>query len=235
MSPSQRDAPGPKATELFAGELREQILSGSLAANTPLREEELAARSGLSRHTVRAALAVLAEERLVVSEAYRGSRVASFDTESAVGLQQLRGALEAEAVRMLHERHGSGWPAEVRAPILSAIADLARTEAQGDWLAVTRAHSAMHVALVEAAGSARITEAYRRLESETLLLITQLRINYPSGSLEQEHRAYLEAVQRGDTDAVRAHLAHTTELVRRATGGASGGAAGGITSGSAPR
>lgn len=216
MCPSPRNSPGPKATDLLADALREQILSGTREAGTPLREEDLAAQHGVSRHTVRAALAQLAEERLLTSEPYRGSRVTSFDLDSAIALQQLRGALEAEAVRMLHERHGAQWPAEVSAPILAAIDALANAEHDGDWLAVTRAHSAVHVSLVEAAGSPRITEAYRRLESETLLLITQLRINYPSGSLEQQHRIYLGAAQCGDTDAIREHLQSTIELVRAA-------------------
>lgn len=219
MSPRRREAPpGPKAPDLLAERLRDQILGGVLEAGSPLREEDLAQSYGLSRHTVRAALARLADERLLRSEPYRGARVRDFDTAEAIALQELRGALEAEAARILQQRHGARWPSEVRAPILASIELLARAEAGGDWLAVTRAHSAMHLALVAAAGSERITEAYRRLDSETLLLLTQLRLGYPAGSLEPEHREYFEAVQRGEIEAVHAHLAQTIELVRSARG-----------------
>lgn len=56
--------------------LREQIVSGELADGQQLpREEELAKRLGISRVTVRLALAELAEEGLLVRQRGRGTRV----------------------------------------------------------------------------------------------------------------------------------------------------------------
>ena len=43
-------APGPRAADLVADAVRAGILSGELAPGTPLREEELSATHGVSRH-----------------------------------------------------------------------------------------------------------------------------------------------------------------------------------------
>ncbi|MCO7222507.1 GntR family transcriptional regulator, partial [Klenkia sp. PcliD-1-E] len=97
--PRRRDVPpGPTAVDRLADDLRRQVLAGVLPAGRAVREEELAAATGASRHTVRAALARLADERLLVAEPYRGVRVTAFADDDVVGLQELRGALESAAV-----------------------------------------------------------------------------------------------------------------------------------------
>ncbi len=217
MSPRRRDRePGPTAAAALTDLLRARILAGSPGPGEALREEELAREHDLSRHTVRAALASLAAERLVETVPYRGARVASLDDAELVALQELRGALEAEAVRILRDRHGSGWPAAVTGPLDAALADLTAVDAASDWPAAARAHAAFHRALVAAAGSPRITEAYARLDSEMLLLLTHLRPGYPAASLGDEHRDYLAAVQRDGGEVVRAHLAGSTAQIRSA-------------------
>lgn len=227
MPPRGREAArGPTATEALVDALRVRILEGDVAPGEPLREEELAHRYALSRHTVRAALAVLGSERLVEVVAYRGARVAALDDDALVALQQLRGALESEAVRILGTRHGESWPAAVLGPVAASINALADAEASGDWQRTTRAHAEVHRTLVAAAASPRITDAYVRLESEILLLLTHVRPDYPPGAIAAEHRAYLDAVRRGGGAAVRAHLAHSTDLIRaarRPRGGGDGG------------
>lgn len=216
MAPRRREAPpGPTTAAALADDLRRRILSGDPGPGAPLREEGLARAHGVSRHTVRSALAVLAAERLVVVEPYRGARVASLDDAALVALQELRGALEAEAVRLLRERHGEAWPAAVLAPVEAALARLERADGAdpGDWPETARAHAAVHRALVSAAGSPRITEAYERLDSEILLLLLHVRPHYPRGSLTAEHRAYVAATRRRGEAEVRAHLAHSTALI----------------------
>lgn len=215
MPEDPRTAPKPTATALLVDELRSEILGAKRLPGTPLREEELARSSGHSRHTVRSALSQLAAERLVQFIPYRGARVSSLSEEEAEDLQALRGALEAEAVRRLHERHGDRWPEQVLEPVMASVRALGAAERGGEWLDITRAHAEVHRALVEAAGSPRICEAYEQLNSETLLLLTGVRAHYPSGSLTREHLAYLREIQSGDGAVVRQHLQHTAELVRQ--------------------
>lgn len=212
--PSQPD-PRPTAQSQLVDQLRERILDGTLPTGTPLREESLAQTFTHSRHTVRSAISQLASERLVKFVPFRGARVAELTDTEVEDLQALRGALESEAIRKLHERHGSRWPKATLAPILEAIEKLAEAEADGDWFTINRAHAAVHNAIVREANSARISETYEQLTSETLLLLAGLSTHYPMGSLESEHRAFLEQIQCGDGSVVRDHLGHTTELIRK--------------------
>jgi len=216
--PRRREAgPGPTASTRLVDDLRRQVLAGELPAGRPLREEDLAAATGASRHTVRAALARLADERLVVAEPYRGVRVTAFAAADVVALQELRGALEGEAVRLLQAAHGTAWPAAVLAPARAAVAALAALTGE-DWPTVATAHAAVHTALVAAAGSPRITEAYARLHSEVLLLLVHVRPAYDVPSLAAEHADHLEQVQRRGPDAVREHLAASTAVLLAARG-----------------
>ena len=191
----------------LADELRLRVLSGNLEPGAPLREEALAEEYDLSRHTVRRALERLVAQRLLVSEAYRGVRVTSFTDADVVALQQLRTALESEAVRLIRAEHGGSWPDELLAPLDAAV-DRLGTDASPE-----QAHSAFHRALVAAAGSPRITEAYERLDTEMLLFLRQLRSQYDPALLCTEHRDYLAGVQRTGEEAVRHHLAHATTML----------------------
>ena len=217
MSPRRRDhAPGPTAAAILTETLRSRILSGETPPGTPLREEELADRYGVSRHTVRSALAALAAERLVASMPYRGARVAQLDDAALVALQDLRGALESEAVHLVRERHGERWPSAVMAPIDAALRTLAAADADGEWQRTTQAHAAVHQAIVAAADSPRITRAYAQLDAEILLLLNHIRPDYPSGRLAPEHRRDIDAMRRHGGSAVRDHLARSTALIRAA-------------------
>jgi DNA-binding GntR family transcriptional regulator len=205
-----------------AASVRAGILSGALAPGTPLREEAAAAEYGVSRHTVRAAFQRLVVERLAVAEAYRGVRVASFDRAQVVALQQLRAALEVEAVRIAGERFGEEWPEEAVAPARAALDRLEQLASQAgdadadatvDWLEVERIHADFHRALVEASASPRIIETHAALGSELLLFLLHVRPHYTLDSLIAEHRTLLDEVPTRGGDAVREHLEHSTQLL----------------------
>lgn len=202
--------PAPTAVERVADAVRAEILSGELPADAPLREEAAAARYGVSRHTVRAAFQRLVAERLAVALPYRGVRVASFDRDTIVALQQLRAALEVEAVRIARQRYGSDWPDAALAPARDA---LERLGASADWLEAERVHADFHRALVAASESPRIIEAHAALGSELLLFLLHVRPHYTIESLVVEHRDLLDAVQSEGPEAVREHLEHSTRLL----------------------
>jgi len=205
-------AAGPAATAVdrVADAVRAEILTGALPADAPLREEAASARYGVSRHTVRAAFQRLVAERLAVAMPYRGVRVASFDRETIIALQQLRAALEVEAVRIAGRRFGREWPERVLGPARDALDRLA---ASADWLEAERVHAEFHHALVAASGSPRIIEAHGALGAELLLFLLHVRPHYTLGSLVAEHRALLDEVQSRGPDALRDHLEHSTRLL----------------------
>lgn len=194
------------------------MLSGRRGPGQPLREEQLAARFGVSRHTVRSALALLVAERLLTAEAYRGVRVSTFDTDQLLELQQLRTALECEAVHVAT----AGGPVD-RSGIVPAIDRLAEVEAAArDWVAVERAHAQVHQAIVDSARSTRLSAAYRTLEGELALLLLHTRGTYSSRDLAHEHRELLDAIDSSGPTAIRSHIAESTRslLEHRACGGA---------------
>jgi DNA-binding GntR family transcriptional regulator len=204
------------AASKLATTLRERILEGSYARGQSLREEHLADEFGLSRHTVRTALAALAAERLVHSAPYKGVEVTKLDDEEIRAMQDLRCALESEAVRILNSRHAGGWPLAVRQPIQSKIARLREIEASDaqSWRLLEAAHAAVHQAIVDAAGSPRISEASRSLESEVRLLLAGAHEHYEATGLADDHEAYLTLLEHNGPAAVRAHLdALTAHLV----------------------
>jgi len=209
MSPRRRDGePGPTASTRLADELRQQILRGDLVPGTALREEALAERHSLSRHTVRTALALLTAERLLTQVPYQGIRVRTFTAADLVASQQLRCALESEAVRILRDIHGSSWPGEVTAPVEAALDELERVAdlSPDDWPSLARAHAAVHRAIVAASRSPRIEETYALLDSEMLLLLVNMRPTYAAADLVSEHRAYLREAAEEGPDAVRRHI-----------------------------
>lgn len=213
MSPASRStASGPTAARALAATLRAQVLAGVLAPGTPLREQALADAHGVARHTVRTALATLAAERLVTTEEYRGARVARLTDPEVRSLQDLRAALESEAVRLITARHGTPWPDDVLAPVRRALDDLATADPD-DWPAVEHAHAAVHLALVAVAGSPRLTDAYAALGAEVALLLLHARHGYDVPALVAEHAAYVDDVQRRGPAAVRAHLTHLADLL----------------------
>lgn len=191
----------------LADELRRQVLSGRLAPDTPMREEALSREHGLSRHTVRRALERLVAERLLVSQPFRGVRVTSFSDADVVAMQQLRSALESEAVRLIRVEHGDAWPDDLVAPLAESVARL------GTASSVEQAHADFHRRLVAAAGSPRITEAYEALDTQMLLFLRQLRFHYDAQSLCVEHDAYLQDVRQFGEAAVRTHLEQSTAVL----------------------
>ena len=62
--------------ERVADALREQLLSGAIAPGAPMRDVDLSARAGVSRTTVREALAALVREGLLTHSLHHGTEVA---------------------------------------------------------------------------------------------------------------------------------------------------------------
>lgn len=217
-----RDGSAVTAVERVTALLRDEILSGALGPDAPLREELWAARLGVSRHTVRAAFQRLVAEHLAVAEPYRGVRVTSFDDRQILALQQLRAALEVEAIRIAFERFGGTLPEAVLAPARAAVDAMESLGSGADqpgeapdvaWLQVERLHADFHSALVAASGSPRIIEMHTAIGSELLLFILHARTHYSVASIVEEHRRLLDELPARGPEALRAHLEHSTRLL----------------------
>lgn len=76
-------------------EIRAAILNGTLPAGSRIRQEDLAARLGVSREPVRKALIVLEQEGLILNVGNRGAIVAPLDLPLISEIYELRAALES--------------------------------------------------------------------------------------------------------------------------------------------
>jgi DNA-binding GntR family transcriptional regulator len=94
---------GQELYERVVATLRPAILSGALPKGMRLIEEEIAARLGVSRGPVREALAVLAQEGLVMLQPRRGATVAGITERDIHELYDLRLLLESRAVELAVE------------------------------------------------------------------------------------------------------------------------------------
>src|ERR687890_517916 len=85
--------------ERVADELRRALFNGEVEAGTPLREQALVDAMGVSRSTVREALAVLVAEGLATREPNRGVHVTALDPGAVHDVCAARAVLEVAGVR----------------------------------------------------------------------------------------------------------------------------------------
>jgi DNA-binding GntR family transcriptional regulator len=189
----------------LAGLLRARILDGDLEPGRRLVERELVEDYDVARHTLRSALRRLEADGLVTVEPNRGARVAKLEPADLAELFALRLALEREAAHLALERGGGRLPAAVHeaATRLDRTARRRRTS----WKDLAAAHSAVHEALVAAAGAPRIERAYAALSTEIDLFLSQLRPVWTRARLGPDHLALVSDLERDGPDVLREHMA----------------------------
>jgi DNA-binding GntR family transcriptional regulator len=199
--------------DALAAALRREILDGDRAAGSRLPERELCGEFAVARHSLRAALRVLAGEGLVSLEPNRGARVARLGGDDVRWLYELRAALELEAAHLALERHGGRLPADVH-DALAALGRACRGRRPA-WSAVTDAHLGLHAAIVAAAGSPRIAAAHAALAGELRLFLVQLEPHFTASGLVDDHVALVAGLERDGVAVLREHLRDSAETFAR--------------------
>ncbi|GAA1907928.1 GntR family transcriptional regulator [Nocardioides lentus] len=181
--------------DLIVDELRRLILSGELARDARLPQDELAARFSSSITPVREALRALEAEGLVVSAPHRGTRVAGIDVDRVTATYVVRRLVEGHAVARAASRL-------TRRDLARAEELVAAVEAATEPVDVRAANRDLHFFLYERCGLPGLVEQ-----------ITGLWASFPwdlaLGSPERgaaahaEHRAILAALREGDAEAAR--------------------------------
>ncbi len=189
--------------EALAAALRERVLSGDIEPGAALPEQELSARYGVARPTVREALALLVHEGLLRRERNRSAYVPVITPADLADLMYVRAPLEELMAQAVAGRRVTA--AEEALDRLSGLPPGA------PWAAVVAEHMALHEALVAAAGSPRLERLYATLAAETRLGLVGLRHAYEDPhELAAEHGALLRVIAEGPADAavqaVREHL-----------------------------
>ena len=211
MSTPPRPLELTSTVDALAAALRPRILEGELAAGARLREQELSDDYGIARHTLRAALRVLAAEGLVTIEPNRGARVASLGIAELHDIADLRIALEVEAAHLALERGEGRLPVEVRERA-ERLAGICRRK-RPPWSTVIDAHDDLHTSIVEASGSPRIVTAYLGLSGEMRLVIVQLRPVWTLERMAEDHLALVDLLETEGPDILRPHIREATAAI----------------------
>lgn len=197
----------PSTSDAVARELTRLILDGSIAAGTRLREVELAEAFNVSRQSLRAGLAQLVHEGLLRRAPHRGVWVPDLTAEELDDVYRVRAVFEVEAARFVTEHPDRLGPLDEALGLMRAV------PADAGWGTTMDAHLGFHLALVDAAGSARLSRAYRQIWSEAWLGLVASRENTELATPRrqaQQHAELLRVFRAGDpgrsAEAVRDHM-----------------------------
>lgn len=201
--------------ERAADELRRAIFEGEVESGTPLREVALADSLGVSRPTIREALAVLVAEGLATREPHRGVHVAVPEAESVRDVCAARWVLEGAGVSRWREATDAQRDHVRHA--LRVYTDAVRAE--GTYQELNTLHLAFHVSLVGLTGSPRLVSMADNLVVELKLALAQVeRIARNAHDQADTHVALVDLLEDDDVDAamtfLEAHLADAeTEII----------------------
>lgn len=201
-----------RAAETAYAEIRGLILSGEALPGTRLKEEELAARCGVSRTPVRDALRRLESELYVVRNGASRIFVADWRAEDLDELFALRGMIEAHAAA----RAATRIDAESLAALETANARLTAAVATSvpDIPTFLAANRRFHDIIVAAAGSPRLPAVLALLVEQPIVRRTAQ--HYCRDALERsaaEHAELVHALAARDPEWARAVM---TGHIRRA-------------------
>lgn len=191
--------------EAISRAILDEIRAGVLKAGDRLREQDIAARFGMSRTPVREGLGRLLEKGLVAAAGGRGLVVRALSASEVVDLYAMREIVEGAAAR-LAAQHASE-------PELEALNDLhaAFCAAGDDYLRAARINREFHDALHRAARNAYLDASTQMLDDHVALLgISTFSVPGRPGSAAQEHGAIVAAIAARDAEgaeqAARAHI-----------------------------
>lgn len=201
--------------EIVYRELRKAILNGVFVPGQMLRQEEVAARLGVSRSPLREALPRLEAEGMVVLQPRRGYAVATLDPEEISEAFDLRRLLETELARRSIRRRTEADIARVYA-IISEMATLAAQSDEADRSHWFELNLAFHDALLAPAQCPHHMRALENLRSVIESYIrTEVRLTGDLHQAQQEHLQMAQAFVNGDeasfVERTREHSQHTRD------------------------
>lgn len=206
------------------GQLRDEILTGSIIPDTKLNIRALCGRFAVGLSPMREALTRLSAEGLVQQSDNRGFTVLPVSTAELMDLNMARCWVNEVGLRQSIARGDAEW----EEGLLLAFHRLSRTPRhQADNAdrnpAWEQAHRMFHRALIGGSGSQWLTETCERLfeAAERYRHLARIAGVFRGGQ-EDEHRAIMQAaVDRKADEAVERltmHFDRTAQLVRQVLG-----------------
>jgi DNA-binding GntR family transcriptional regulator len=182
--------------------LRDEITSGQLLPGTDLIETELADGYGVSRGTVREALRVLQQARLVSGDSRVKLRVHTASQKEIAEIFNVRASLEGMAVRDI-----IASPSRERAAAKLRAA-LPPEDLQRDFTTHMNLDLAFHETICELSGNTTLLELWRGLEDRMRIVFFSAGEKEPAPIMSKSHHEpIVRCVEQGDV-----HLAQATLL-----------------------
>lgn len=187
--------------------IREEILTGDLAAGTRLSVPAVASRLDVSRSPVRDAVLRLIQEGLAREEPRRGAVVARITAADLVTLYEVREVLEGLATRLAVENAGRR--------LVDGLAEVTRRHEAAvrtsDLAGHFEADTTFHRLIREASGNAEVCHMLDRIGGKVRLAMRATSVTAGPRQALRDHKAILAAIRKGhpaDAEAVaRAHIA----------------------------
>jgi len=184
----------------IAADVRQLIDRGTYEPGAAIRQEEIAARLGVSRIPVREALRLLEQEGVVVVHANRGAFVIEHDAGTVAELFDIRLMLEADLIARACGRVSAATFA--RLEIISAR--LAKTRDRSEWIELDEE---FHFAIYAAAERQRTFELARTLRrSLNAYYLRYLTPKSRDRAWDDEHHAMVKALRRRNATAAATEL-----------------------------
>ena len=201
--------------------LRRRILTGEYPRGSRLRQDEIAADFAVSITPVREALRLLEAEGLIVSEPFKGVRVAGIDADRLVGIYVVRRLVESFAIRRAVPRLSRLDLAE-----LERVMSKMEVAGAGDQNIDSRAlNRAFHFGLYDRIGLPEVTRQIAGLWDAfpwDLMLSDSDRLAESCA----QHRIIFDAAVAGDGElaatAMEKHIASGLEAIRLQQTGSQG-------------
>lgn len=215
MEVTLTEAHAPPLPEIVYRELRKAILNGVFVPGQVLRQEEVAARLGVSRSPLREALPRLEAEGMVVQQPRRGYAVATLDPEEIKEAFDLRCLLESELARRSMRRRSEADISRVYG-IISEMSKLVAATSDADVADWFELNLSFHTALLAPARSTHHMRALDNLRGVLESYIrTEVRLTGDIVQAQQEHLQLAQVFVSGDGDTfvelVRTHSQHTRD------------------------
>jgi DNA-binding GntR family transcriptional regulator len=205
--------------EQIAVALRNEIVTGQLAAGSRLRQVEIAQRFGVSTTPVREAFSLLQSDGLVQIDTHRGVTVFLPTIQDLIEHYEIRMALEMLAA----EKVASRFKDEDASSLVAILDEMRDTR---DAVRYVELNQKFHLSLYSLGGRSRLLTMIEELRNASLAynhLYAAADIPKDAERLDAEHREILAACQAGDpvraANAVRQHIqqtiAHVTKLLEQ--------------------
>ncbi|AKV00876.1 Transcriptional regulator, GntR family [Labilithrix luteola] len=200
--------------EATAKALREMIVAGDLRAGDALRQEELAAKLGVSRTPLREAIARLDSEGLVVNDPHKGAVVYRPTLEEALEGFEIQSALEPLAGGLAAQHRTDADLVEIRA-LLRRLDD---AEVADEW---SNDNAKFHLRIYRMARRPRLFDLIAKQYERSNVFVRMLAMDVEGKDLvrsAREHTAMVKALEKKDAakmeQLLRDHVNGTMEFVR---------------------